>query len=262
MPDPALKPQKTPSGKDLAAVIGVKPRRLLPILNALVLICMVVQAPLSNAQAPSKAPGDPVRMHCSPEVTVQSRDRADSRSVCRGALAAIDFLAKQGVEVSEPLEVNIVDALPAGVGASAVGCFNPRDHQAYVLSYRMFLNRGKWLGLQIDRRLYESIASHEVAHAMTWCAAASPPLTLQATEYIAFVTMFMTMDTAQLNALLAENPGIVFESDWEVSELGYALNPIRFGIMAYRHYLRKPDPAGFIRAILAGKAFGPRYYIY
>jgi len=262
MPDPALKPQKTPTGKDLAAVIGVKPRRLLPILSALVLICTVVQAPLSNAQAPTKAPGDSVRTHCSPEVTVQSRDRADARSVCRGALAAIDFFTKHGVEVSEPLEVDVVVALPPGVDASAVGCFNPINHKAYVLSYHMFLSRGKWLGLEIDRRLYESIAAHEVAHAMTWCAAASPPLTIQATEYIAFVTMFMTMDPAQLNALLAANPGIMFESDWEVSDISYALDPIRFGVMAYRHYLRKPDPAGFIQAILAGKAFGPRYYYY
>lgn len=195
-------------------------------------------------------------------MTVESRDRIDAENVCRGAREAIDFFAKNGVRVSEALEVNVVDALPPGLDKSAVGCFNPRNHQTYVLSYRIFLKRGKWLGLQIDRRLYESIASHEVAHALSWCAAASPPLTLQATEYIAFVTMFATMDPVQLNALLAANPGIVFESDWEISGIGYALNPIRFGIMAYRHYLRKPDRAGFMHAILAGRALGAQYHWY
>jgi len=227
---------------------------------AVVLICVSFASAPSNAQAPSKAPGK-LDTQCSAGVTVRSRDRTDAQNACRGALAAIEFFRKHGVRVSEPLEVGVVDELPPGLSTSAVGCFNPSDRKPYVLSYQMFLKRGKWLELQIDRRLYESIASHEVAHALAWCAAASP-LTLHATEYIAFVTTFATMDPVQLNTLLAAHPGIEFGSEWEISGIGYALDPIRFGIMAYRHYLRQADRAGFIREILAGRALTFQYHYY
>jgi len=127
----------------------------------------------------------------------------------------------------------------------------------------MFMNRREWFGLEIDRRLYESIVSHEVAHALASCTASSRPLSTRATEYIAAVTMLMTMDPVRLNALLAANPGIAFEDESEISEMAYALNPMRFGVMAYRHYLRQPDRAGFIQEILAGKKLTHRsYYFY
>lgn len=228
-----------------------------------VFICMSLQAALSNAQEPSQASGELVRTQCSSsEVTVRSRYPSDARSVCSGALAAIEFFREHGAETCEALQIEVVDQLPPGTDASAVGCFSPIDRKSYVLSYQMFVKGREWFGLQIDRRLYESIASHEITHALTSCTAASRSLTTKAIEYIAFVTMLTTMDPVQLNALLSANPGIEFESESEISEMGYALNQMRFGIMAYRHYLRQPDRAGFIQALLGGRVLTHLYYYY
>jgi adenylate cyclase len=112
------------------------------------------------------------------------------------------------------------------------------------------------------RAVRMAVASHEITHALTSCTAASRSLTTKAIEYIAFVTMLTTMDPVQLNALLSANPGIEFESESEISEMGYALNQMRFGIMAYRHYLRQPDRAGFIQALLGGRVLTHLYYYY
>lgn len=109
-----------------------------------------------------------------------------------------------------------------------------------------------------SRRLYETIASHEVAHALTSCAAASLPLTTEATEYIAFVTMFETMDPAARRQALSLYPGEAFESVWDINGLSYGLNPIRFGVLAYRHYLSQVDRSGLLRDILNGLVLGPR----
>jgi len=228
---------------------------------AAALTSLSLEAAPSNARAGSQASGELVATQCSADVTVRSHDSIDARSVCRGALAAVEFFRKHGVEICEALEAEVVDELPRGVDASAVGLFSRSERKAYILSYKMFMKHGEWLELEIDRRLYESVATHEIAHALARCAAASPPLSIQATEYIAYVSMLTAMDPAQLNAMIEANPKIEFESESEINELSYALDSTRFGIMAYRHYLRQLDRPGLIQAILAGKVLGhPLYY--
>jgi hypothetical protein len=83
-----------------------------------------------------------------------------------------------------------------------------------------------------------------------------------ANEYIAFVTMFATLDPAHLELLLAAHPGIEFDSERELSFLAYALGPLRFGVMAYRHFLQQPDRVAFFRAVLARTALAFPYDYY
>jgi hypothetical protein len=211
------------------------------------------------ADAPGSASG--MTLACaSTTVTVRSPDAHDAEAVCRGALAATDFFRSLGQSTDTPLALDVVDRLPPAVDGLAVGCFSRIDRRASVLTYAAFSARGTWLGLPISRELYESVAAHEVAHALTACTASAYPLSTHAAEYIASVVMFGTMHAPSRDAVLALHPDADFASDWDITDLAYGLDPIRFGVGAHRHFLRESNPAAFLRSILTGAVLGQRYY--
>lgn len=201
----------------------------------------------------------PWRQCASMKASIRSRNPEDAQSMCAGADAAIQFFRTHGVSLDEPVSIDLVEELPPVITRLAVGCFSRPERRSYVLSYEKFAARKYWLGLQVNRRLYETVASHEVAHAIASCVAASTQLTTEATEYLAFVSMFETMDPPAASEVLSAYPGQVFESFWEINELVYGLNPIRFGVMSYRHYLAQSERSAFIRDVFSGVVLAPRY---
>lgn len=229
------------------------------VVLPLVAMLVATGPPAVAADAPRSA--TVTTLACaSTTVTIRSPDVHDAEALCRGALAATDFFRSLGQSTDTPLALDVVDRLPPAVDGLAVGCFSRIDRRAYVLTYEAFSARGTWLGLPISRELYESVAAHEVAHALTACTAAAYPLSAQATEYIAFVAMFGTMHAPSRDAVLALHPDADFTSDWDITDLAYGLDPIRFGVGAHRHFLRESDPAAFLRSILAGAVLGQRYH--
>ncbi len=189
-------------------------------------------------------------------VGVGAAPAADAADACNGARAAIDFLVRHGAVTSEPIEIAIVDTLPNVVGATAAGCYVASERRVYLLSYAAFRAKHKdWFGLPIDRHLYRSLAAHEVAHALMSCSRVGPPPpSIHATEYVAYVTMFATMDDARRRRALANLPGSGFADASKITPVFYLFDPMRFGAEAYRHYLRHADGAGFLRAVLSGTA--------
>jgi hypothetical protein len=215
-----------------------------------------------RARAADPPPGDrPGMLACaSTSVIVRSRDGRDAEDLCRGAAAATDFFRSLGQSSGLPIELEVVDRLPSEGSPAAVGCYSRIDHRAYVLAYTVLAARQTWLGLPITRELYESVATHEVAHALIACTATDYPLSTQAAEYIAFVAMLSGMRPSFREAVLARYPDADFASEWEITDMAYGLDPIRFGVGAYRHFRREPDPAALIRAILTGAVLGQRHY--
>ena len=72
--------------------------------------------------------------------------------------------------------------------------------------------------------------------------------------------MFGTMHAPTRAAVLALYPDADFASDWDISDVAYGLDPVRFGVGAYRHFLREPDPASFLRSVLDGSVLGERFH--
>lgn len=199
------------------------------------------------------------RLSCaSTTVTVSSQDIRDAEDLCRGAIAATSFFCSLGQCTKTSIELEAVEQLPSEGNPSAVGCFNRLNRRAYALTYKAFSARGKWLGIPISRQLYQSIATHEVAHALTACTAETYPLATHAAEYVAFAAMFSKMPELSRESVLAMYPDADFASEWQITEVAYGLDPIRFGVAAYRHFRREPDPAALLRAILAGAALTAR----
>lgn len=190
-----------------------------------------------------------------PGVTVQASREADADDACVGAQQALSFFRGLGLAPpSEPLRVEIVPEIPIDPGRTAVGCYLEGDRRILMLPYAGFARQETWFGLPIGRALYRSLAVHEVAHALADCHFRIPEPTLQAKEYVAYVTMFATMEPGLRARVLRANPGSGFASEYRINAIVYLCDPMRFAAEAYRHYLKPGHGDAFLRKVLSGNA--------
>lgn len=180
----------------------------------------------------------------------------DAADACEGAQDAIDFFKAEQLQADAILEIHVQDSLPPEVSPSAVGCFVQRDGKILMRPYAKFRKSKTWFNVSIDRRLYRSLAAHEVAHALGAFNFSLPNPSIQAQEYVAYVTMFSTMDPALRARILSANP--VPESRSGSAErlnaLLYMFDPMRFGIASYRHFRAPENGRNYLQEVFAGKA--------
>jgi hypothetical protein len=184
---------------------------------------------------------------------VHGGGRDDVAQVCAGAGDSIGFFAGLGFEMAVDLHIHIVETLPDKASPSAVGCYVPAARQAYVLAYAHVARHKEWFGVAVEPALYRSLAAHEVAHAVAACFFGDPRPSLAAVEYAGYVAMFSTMAPDLRRRVLDGNPGTGFETDAQINTLVYLIDPMRFGVESYRHYLRPEAGPRYLRALLAGE---------
>jgi hypothetical protein len=187
------------------------------------------------------------------EIRVAGADAREFQDVCAGVAAARSFFLTHGLRNEPTVTVVVTPKLPEVVGSSAAGCFLQEKSRAYVLSYAEFKKKRTWFGVAITRTLYRSLATHEVAHAIAACHFTAPEPSIQAKEYVAYVTMFSAMPTPLRINALKSFPGTGFTDINRVSSFVYLFDPMRFGAEAYRHFVRLDDGAGFLRDVMSGK---------
>lgn len=173
-------------------------------------------------------------------------------AACDGARDALGFLRALPRPEGETLRIELVAAMPPGLRPDAVGCYALRSRRLMVLEQPLFLKRGRWFGVPVSPRLWRAVVAHEVAHALVGCHLQGRPLPSAAHEYVAYVTMFATLDPATRDAALAAMPGRGFDHPAEINDVTYAFDPMRFGVEAYRHWLRQPERERFLREVLVG----------
>lgn len=197
--------------------------------------------------APRACPGLPV--------AVVTASAADAATACEGARDALGFLLPVGLQPPDrTIVVEIVEALPEGLRKEAVGCYAVGSRRVMVITPEPFLQRGTWFGVAVSRTLWRSVITHEVAHALVGCNVGARTISGAAHEYVAYVTMFATMDAATREKALAHLPGEGFDHPMQINGMIYAFDPMLFGAESYRHWLRQPDGAAFLRRVVDGSA--------
>jgi len=219
-----------------------------PVVVALLVLLAVTASPAGDGESSTTA------LACDiPNVRLLADDRQDAQSACEGTRAALDFLGTAGLDVSGAIRIEIVSTLAGHASHSAAGCFLTSSQKAMVLSYAEFLKFEEWCGIPIDRALYRGLIAHETAHVIAACNFKAPKPTIQAQEYIAYVTMLATMEAAQRDRVLTQFPGDGYETEQQMNTTIYLCDPMRFGAQAYRHFLKEGNGTDFIQAILAGE---------
>jgi hypothetical protein len=186
-------------------------------------------------------------------VVVRSPALADVLIACEGARDAIGFLALQGLDVTGDIAIELLTRLPAVVSGSAAGCCLESDQRVLILVYSEFKKFKTWFEIPIDAGLYRSLVSHEVAHAVAACNFKIPAPSIQAKEYIAYITQFSVMEPLQRERVLSQYPCEAFEGDWEMSTTIYMFDCMGFGVRAYLHFLNLANRREYLQSILNGK---------
>ena len=223
-------------------------------LLLLALVCLLAAPGAVAVEATTKVPQSTRETRCADgQVLVRSEDGSNASIVCGAARDAVAFLESQGLRAPAEVSIEVARKLPVVAGPSAAGCYLKRENRVIVLGYAEFKDFGSWFGLPIDRDLYRSLIVHEVAHAVGACnfGVEFPPI--EATEYVAYVTMFATMDPSLRAHALAQFPGEGYDKEAEINSTIYMLDPMRFGTQAYRHYLKPGNGREFLRAVVAGR---------
>ena len=228
----------------------IEVRDLLVRLVIAVHSCLLIPEPAARAET----------LHCpNANIVVHSQNSVDAEAACEGGADAIKFLDDQGLKTTGPIELLIVDKLPAADGFSASdhsisGLYSPAERRAYLLSFSEFAKQVAFLDLPIDRALYKSLATHEVAHVIVAANFDVPKPRIEAQEYIVYVTMFATMHPRYREYLLEKFPGPGFETEMQINTTIYLYDPLRFGVQAYRHFLKPGNGQAFLHKILTGRA--------
>jgi hypothetical protein len=188
------------------------------------------------------------------DVVVRSPNRTDALFACKAAQDAIGFLESHGLDVTGGIEIDLLQRLPAVVSSSAAGCYLESERRVLVLVFPEFKKFKTWFGIPIDHDLYRSLISHEVAHIVAGFNFKIPTPSIQAKEYIAYVTQFAVMEPVLRDRVLSHFQGGAFEGDWQMGTTIYMFDCMGFGVRAYRHFSKLANGRNYLHAILNGEA--------
>lgn len=195
------------------------------------------------------------RLACaSTSVVVSGAAGGVGGTVCAGAEDAFSFLEPLGLQLPHQVQIDLAPAMPAGLGEDVAACTSTASRRITLLQYPAFMRHEVWMGVPPQRALYRSIVTHEVVHAIVRCHVGDRKLAVAASEYIAYVAMFATMDPALRDRVLAAHPGTGFDHVSQATLLAYAFDPTGFGAEAWRHWVRAPDRVALLHRVVAGQA--------
>jgi hypothetical protein len=185
--------------------------------------------------------------------TVVAADSRDAGLACEGTAAAIEFLEAQGLDVATDIRIEIRPLLDEDGNDDAAGYFFASDDKVVVLSYAEFRKFKRWLRVPVSDTLYRGLVAHEVAHLIAAHNFKISKPTIQAQEYIAYVTTLAVLEPRQRELVLSEFPGNGYETEQQMNTTIYLCDPMRFGVEAYRHFLKEGRRANYFGRILSGE---------
>lgn len=187
-------------------------------------------------------------------IAISADEPINHHDICDAAKDALAFFDRLDLELTPPLVIEVAPNLPDWMSETAVGCYQEEEQKVFVLTFPAFEQREDWFGVPVNRSMYRSLVTHEVAHAVASCNFTISEPTIHAEEYAAYVAMFVMMNPVLRARVLVENPGTGFDSESEINELTYSFDHMRFGVEAYRHYLKKEHGDAFLLKVLSGNA--------
>jgi len=219
-------------------------RRLMPVAIVVALTAYLPAAPASSA------------MHAcaNSSISIKADEPVDHHDICNCAWDALAFFDRLELDLTYPLVIEVAPNLPDWMSETAVGCYQKEEQKVFVLTFPAFEKREEWFGVPVNRSMYCSLVTHEVAHAVASCSFTISEPTIHAEEYAAYVAMFAMMNPVLRARILMEYPGTDFDSELEINEITYLFDPMRFGVAAFRLYLKKEYGDAFLLKVFSGSA--------
>ena len=152
-------------------------------------------------------------------ISIEAGESLDHHAICNSAEDALAFFDRLDIKLSCHLVIKIVQNLPDWMSETEAGCYHKDEQKVFVLTFPAFEKRQVWFGVPVNRLMYRSLVTHEVAHAVASCNFTISEPTYHAEEYVAYVAMFAMM-----------NPELRAHVLMEISPPGTHLIPCALGL--------------------------------
>lgn len=189
------------------------------------------------------------------KVTVAAETIQEIESVCATALNGITYLMTIGLNLSGRLNIRLTKVMPINGFESAIGQYDSRSNEIYLLDYKTALSRSRRsppaFGVPMNPAIWHGYVVHELAHAAAHDKFVTGVSVLAANEYIASVAQFATLPCAERDKIVRNYQEISgFEKAEEITYGYYLLDPSRFAVNAYLHFSRPENGLTFIKRLL------------
>ena len=175
--------------------------------------------------------------------------------LCSTADAALEFLGSIGLETQDCITIQLVDDVPSGRDHTLIGKYDPVSREVCLLTYdkavELAASENLMPGTSLSEELWCSYAAHELAHVVS-CQHLSPHIKAHtAGEYISAVTQLAVLSPQARDEFLARYADIhAYQARTEMSELYFLLDPNRFAVKCYLHFMSVKNPRAFIEQLI------------
>lgn len=192
---------------------------------------------------------------CSDTPVVFTYENPDElKCLCSTANAAIAFLTSIGLETTDCTTIRVVNHIPTNQAHTLFGAYDCSTQEVYMLTYSKAAELSKGdqqaFGIDMNEDLWCSFAAHELAHVISEKFLGSQIRAHTAGEYISYVTQLTVLATETREKVLATYRDVeAYQSRNEMSELYYLLDPNRFAVKSYLHFISLKEPKKFIKRL-------------
>jgi len=188
-------------------------------------------------------------------VDVVAEAPADREQTCTAVEGAIPFLRSAGLAPLPPTTIRLVEAIPGNGTGHSLGRYDSRTGEIVLLSPAAAIAASRFgkpaFGVPMGPALWRSYVVHELAHAAAERHFAPRARSLVASEYIAAVAQLATLPEGERRIILEQYVDTEpYARPREISELYYFMDPGRFAVKCYLHYLQPGNGDAFIRRVL------------
>jgi hypothetical protein len=184
-------------------------------------------------------------------VAFECEGEGDFKCVCTASKVAIDFLKSIGLETAECITVRLVDQIPSNRDHVLIGAYNQNSREVTLLNYSIAIELSQkntpTPDIEMSEELWCSYAAHEIAHVISSHYLDPKIKAHTAGEYISAVTQLTVLPAKIRNKFLLKYGDVTpYQSRAEMSETYFLLDPNRFAVKCYLHFISLDNPGNFI----------------
>lgn len=187
------------------------------------------------------------------QVVVHYVNVNELQMACKTVSEVVALADKIGLKQELNITIAFVDALNINASGKALATFKPETMTIQVLTLEMDRQQfaqDEILNRKIDLELYKSILVHELAHAILWVNKGNQSIARELHEYFAYIIQFTLLPESYRNAIVTASDVRGFSSRDEITIEYYLLNPTRFAVNSYLHFLKNNEGWAYLKMML------------
>ncbi|WP_444967485.1 DUF6639 family protein [Roseovarius pacificus] len=202
-------------------------------------------------------PGNAEVLSCEgTRVTVRASNFALAEQTCRAAIRTLPLLAECGVVLSQPQNIEIIEAMQGSPGC--MGIYHCGENSIEVLSPRAMksLRRDESAFSSIPTPIYfESVLAHELAHAAYDAVPCPFTNCLVTSEYVAYAMQVYSLPLPEQRLFEADVAMENMVSRYEISSIGLFMAPDKFARNVWAHFSQREDGCTYVSDMMAANFY-------